>query len=88
MTAESKRSDQVKKPSASRAFIQRLNLDRTGNQRSGLTFAAIRFGSFFSGTNTRTPCKDLSSIRTRPTRTLTTSSAGDKPTAWEHVWNK
>jgi hypothetical protein len=26
MTAESKRSDQVKKPSARRAFIQRLNL--------------------------------------------------------------
>jgi hypothetical protein len=26
MTAESKRSDQVKKPSASCAFIQRLNL--------------------------------------------------------------
>ena len=81
MTAESKRSDQVNKPSASSAASS-CRSDRTGNQCRGLTFAAIRSGSFFPKTNTRTP------VRTRPTRTLTTSSAGDKPTAWEHVWNK
>ncbi len=56
MTAESKRSDQVKKPSASSAASS-CRYDRTGNQRSGLTFAAIRFGSFFPKTNTRTPLK-------------------------------